>query len=267
VAAACRLIEAAEETPNLASLAESVGASAYHFHRVFKAHTGLTPRAYAAAHRARRARNELLRCPTVTEAIYRSGFSSSGRFYESAASMLGMKPNGFRSGGSGMTIRYAIGECWLGPILVAATEKGVCAISLGEDREKLTRELQDRFPNARLISGDTRLARWIAKVVAFLETPSLGLELPLDIRGTAFQHRVWNALRDIPTGSTATYTQIAQRIGRPKSARAVANACAANPMAVAIPCHRVLRSDGSISGYRWGVERKRRLLQREQETR
>jgi AraC family transcriptional regulator of adaptative response/methylated-DNA-[protein]-cysteine methyltransferase len=174
-----------------------------------------------------------------------------------------MTPSRFRSGGRGASIRFAVGECSLGSILVAATDKGVCAILLGDEPEALVDDLQDRFPEAKLFGGDSDFEQWVAKVVGFVEAPSLGLDLPLDVRGTAFQQRVWQALRKIPPGSTATYSEIAKRIGSPKSVRAVAQACASNAIAVAIPCHRVVRTDGSLSGYRWGVERKRALLDRE----
>lgn len=177
--------------------------------------------------------------------------------------MLGMKPKIFHSGDAGTIIRFAIGECSLGSFLVAATGKGVCAILLGDDSVALVHELQDRFPKAPLIGGDAACEQLIPRVVGFLEAPSISLGLPLDIRGTAFQQRVWEALREIPSGSTASYAQIAARIGLPKSVRAVANACGANSLAVVIPCHRVVRSDGFLSGYRWGVERKTELLQRE----
>ncbi|HZE62034.1 MAG TPA: bifunctional DNA-binding transcriptional regulator/O6-methylguanine-DNA methyltransferase Ada [Burkholderiales bacterium] len=263
VAKACRLIETAEEMPNLESLAESAGMSRFHFHRVFKSVTGVTPKAYAAAHRARRVREELPRSRTVTEAIYGAGFNSNGRFYATSSEVLGMTPTNFRSGGTGASIRFAVGECSLGAILVAATEKGVCAILLGDAPEALVRELEDRFPRATLIGGDEGFEQWVAKVVGFVEAPALGLDLPLDVRGTAFQQRVWRALREIPAGSTASYTEIARRIGAPKAVRAVARACASNAIAVAIPCHRVVRNDGALSGYRWGVERKRALLERE----
>jgi AraC family transcriptional regulator of adaptative response/methylated-DNA-[protein]-cysteine methyltransferase len=238
--------------------------SPYHFHRVFKAVTGVTPRAYAAAHRSRRIRRELEnRSKTVTEAIYDSGFNSAGRFYETANQLLGMRPTAYRAGGPETEIRFAVGECSLGSILVAQTARGVCAIQLGDDPDVLVRELQDRFPHATLIGGDSAFERIVAKVVGFVDAPALGLDLPLDLRGTAFQQRVWQALRGIPAGSTASYAQIAERLGAPASARAVAQACAANPLAVAIPCHRVVRTDGALSGYRWGVERKRKLLQKE----
>jgi len=180
-----------------------------------------------------------------------------------SAQVLGTTPTRFRSGGSGAAIRFAVGECSLGSILVAATDKGVCAILLGDKPEALVRELEDRFPKATLIGGDKDFEQWVAKVVGFVEAPALGLDLPLDVRGTAFQQRVWQALRKIPAGATVTYSQIAQRIGLPKAVRAVAQACASNAIAVAIPCHRVVRNDGSLSGYRWGVERKRALLDRE----
>jgi AraC family transcriptional regulator, regulatory protein of adaptative response / methylated-DNA-[protein]-cysteine methyltransferase len=267
VAQACRIIEKADEVPSLDDLANSVGMSSYYFHRVFKTSTGLTPKSYAAAHRSRRVRDELRRRETVTEAIYGAGFNSNSRFYESSNEVLGMTPKTFRAGGSGTSIRFAIGDCWLGSILVAASDKGVCAILLGDDPDELARDLQDRFPNAQLIGGDADFEQWVAKVVGFLETPSIGFDLPLDIRGTAFQQRVWEALCEIPAGSTASYAEIAQRIGRPKSVRAVAQACGANALAVAIPCHRVVRTDGSLSGYRWGVERKGQLLRREKEDR
>jgi AraC family transcriptional regulator, regulatory protein of adaptative response / methylated-DNA-[protein]-cysteine methyltransferase len=260
---ACRLIEAAEDAPQLGALAEAAGMSRFHFHRVFKTLTGVTPKAYAAAHRARRVRDELSRASTVTEAIYGAGFNSSSRFYAKAPEVLGMTPTEFRSGGDGTSIRFAVGECSLGSILVATTEKGVCAILLDHDPERLVRDLQDRFPKARLIGGDRGFEQLVASVVSFVEAPGTGLNLPLDVRGTAFQRRVWQALREIPAGSTTTYAKIAQRIGAPKAVRAVAQACASNAIAIAIPCHRVVRSDGALSGYRWGVKRKRTLLERE----
>ena len=263
VANACRLIEGAEEMPSLVRLADAVGMSRFHFHRVFKSLTGVTPRGYAAAHRARRVREELARASTVTEAMHGSGFNSSGRFYAAAAGVLGMTPTSFRSGGTGTLIQFAVGECSLGSVLVAATDKGVCAILLGDDPEALVRDLQDRFSKAQLAGGDRDFEHLVAKVIGLVEAPGLGLDLPLDVRGTAFQQRVWQALRDIPAGSTASYTDISLRIGAPKAVRGVAQACAANAIAVAIPCHRVVRSDGTLAGYRWGVERKRALLARE----
>src|SRR5438445_2679432 len=263
VARACRLIEEAEEAPSLEALARAAGMSRFYFHRVFKAVTGVTPKAYAAGHRGKRVREELAASNTVTEAIYGAGFNSNGRFYAAASDLLGMTPTQFRAGGSGHVIRFAVGQCSLGAILVAATDKGVCAIEFGDDPEALVRGLQDRFPNARLVGGDERFERLVAKVVGFIEAPGKGLDLPLDIRGTAFQQRVWTAIRDIPAGSTASYREIAERIGAPKAGRAVAEAWASNDLAVAIPCHRVVRMDGSTSGYRWGVARQRALLSRE----
>jgi AraC family transcriptional regulator, regulatory protein of adaptative response / methylated-DNA-[protein]-cysteine methyltransferase len=266
VAQACRLIETAETTPRLDALAEAVGLSPHHFHRIFKQAVGVTPKAYAVAHRNMRVRARLGTSETVTEAIYDAGFNSNGRFYATASEMLGMTPSDFRSGGAGQEMRFAIGECSFGAILVAASEKGVSAILLGDDPEILLRDLQQQFPRAKLIGGDRSFEQLTAKVLSFVENPATGLDLPLDVQGTAFQHRVWEALRRIPAGSTASYAEIAQRIGAPKSVRAVARACAANHIAVAIPCHRVVRSDGALSGYRGGVERKRALLTKEART-
>jgi AraC family transcriptional regulator of adaptative response/methylated-DNA-[protein]-cysteine methyltransferase len=264
VAEICRVIEAADATPSLAVLARRAGMSPYHFHRLFKAVTGVTPRAYAAAHRTERVRNELgKRSKTVTEAIYDSGFNSGGRFYAASDQLLGMTPTDYRAGGAHSEIRFAVGECSLGSILVAQSAKGVCAILLGDDPDTLVRDLQDRFPRATLVGGDATFEKTVARVIGFVEAPALGLDLPLDVRGTAFQQRVWQALRRIPAGSTVSYTEIARRIGTPHGARAVARACAENPLAVAIPCHRIVRTDGSPSGYRWGVERKRTLLSKE----
>lgn len=263
VASACRLIEEAEEIPNLHELARRVGLSPYHFHRVFKAATGVTPKGYAVAFRQKRVRKKLGKSKSVTEAIYGSGFNSSGRYYADSTRALGMTPSAFREGGANADIRFAVGECYLGSILVAASDKGVCAISFGDEPGALVRDLQDSFPRARLVGGDADFEQLVAKVVGFVEAPKIGLGLPLDVQGTAFQHRVWVALRDIPPGSTASYAEIAKRIGDPKAVRAVAGACAANKIAIAIPCHRVVRNDGALSGYRWGVERKRALLDTE----
>ncbi len=263
VVQACRTIEEAEEPPALEALAAAAGLSTYHFHRLFKAATGVTPKAYASAHRTRRVQQELGRAPTVTAAIYEAGYNSSSRFYEHAGEHLGMTPTAYRDGGRSTQIRFTVGECSLGAILVAATARGVCAIQFGDDPAALVQELQDRFPKARLEGGDAGFERLVAQVVGLVETPAHGLDLPLDVRGTAFQERVWQALRTIPPGSTASYAEIAGRIGNPRAVRAVARACAANPVAVAIPCHRVVRTDGALSGYRWGVERKRALLARE----
>ncbi len=264
IAKACRLIEAAEAPPKLADLARRVGLSAHHFHRQFKAVTGVTPRAWGAAHQARRLRAGLSGGESsVTEAIYDAGFSSNSRFYERADAVLGMTASDYRRGGRDAEIRFALAQCALGAILVAQSARGICAIALGDDPESLLRDFQDRFPQARLIGGDAAFEALVARVIGFVEAPGIGLELPLDIRGTAFQERVWQALRQVPPGETVSYTEIARRIGRPKSVRAVAQACAANQIAVAIPCHRVVRSDGALSGYRWGIARKRALLETE----
>ncbi len=263
IARACRAIEASEEPPDLSSLANAAGLSRFHFHRLFKRLTGMTPKAYAMALRAGRVQQTLHAGASVTEAIYAAGYNSNSRFYARSAATLGMLPSEFRAGGVGVSIRFAVAQCTLGAVLVAATDRGLCAIQLGEDADALVRELQDRFPRADLIGGDAEFEQWVAQVLSFIEAPQLGLDLPLDIRGTAFQRRVWQALREIPPGTTVTYAQIARRIGAPTATRAVAQACAANPLAVAIPCHRVVRTDGALSGYRWGVERKRELLARE----
>ena len=263
IADLCRYIEAAEQVPTLADLAARAGLSEHYLHRTFKAVTGVTPRAYGAAHRAARVRLELGRSESVTAAIYDAGYNSNGRFYAEAPDVLGMTPTQLRDGGADTDIRFAIGASSLGAILVARSERGVCAITLGDDPEALARELQDRFPKARLVGDDPGFNRWVARVVGLVEAPAIGLDLPLDLRGTAFQQRVWQALRDLPAGRTASYAEVAARIGAPKSVRAVAQACGANPVAIAVPCHRVVRTDGALSCYRWGVARKRVLLERE----
>jgi AraC family transcriptional regulator of adaptative response/methylated-DNA-[protein]-cysteine methyltransferase len=263
IAAICRQIDASEQTPGLSELARSAGLSVHHFHRVFKSVTGVTPREYAAARRTGRARTELRKNQTVSRAIYESGFNSGGRFYAATDGMLGMTPSNFRAGGVDTEIRFAVGQCSLGAILVASSARGICAISLGDDPQALVRELEEQFPRATLVGADRAYEEIVARVVGFVDAPAVGLDLPLDVRGTAFQQRVWHALREIPAGSTATYQQIAARIGAPKAVRAVAGACAANTLAVAIPCHRVVRTDGNDSGYRWGIDRKRRLLREE----
>jgi AraC family transcriptional regulator of adaptative response/methylated-DNA-[protein]-cysteine methyltransferase len=261
VTKACALIDTSDDALDLDTLAAACAMSKFHFHRVFKAHTGITPKAYAAARRAARVTAQLDSGTSVTDAIYAAGFNSSGRFY--ADTRLGMTPTRYRQGGTGETIRFAIGACSLGAILVAATDKGICAILIGDDPDVLARDLQDRFTHAQLEGGDAGFDRTVALVVGFVEAPQIGLALPLDVRGTAFQQRVWEALRAIPAGVTVSYAELAARVGVPTGARAVAGACAANPVAVAIPCHRVVRNDGALSGYRWGVDRKRILLDRE----
>ncbi len=264
VAELCRFIDAAENAPSLAELARRSGLSPHHLHRVFKTVTGITPRRYAAARRAERVRCELEGGASVTAAIYGAGFNSNGRFYATADEVLGMTASNYMNGGKSRVIRFAVGQCSLGAILVASSERGVCAILLGDDAEALVRQLDERFPEAELVGGDATFERLVAEVVGFVEAPRLGLSLPLDLRGTVFQERVWRALSLIPAGSTASYGEIARSIGAPRAVRAVARACAQNALAVAIPCHRVVRGDGGLSGYRWGIERKRALLEREE---
>ncbi len=265
IAAACRAIEGAESVPSLRELADAARMSPSHFHRRFRAATGLTPRDYGAAVRARRLRERLRDSPSVTQALYDAGFGSSSRFYESAEAALGMKPSVYRRGAPDTRIGYAIEATSLGPLLVAGTERGICAVAFGESAEALAGELRAAFPRASLVAGEERLSAWVAVVVAGIEGSPLATELPLDVRGTAFQHRVWRALREIPSGTTTSYATLAARLGNARGARAVARACASNPAAVVVPCHRVVRADGAIAGYRWGIERKRELLRREAE--
>ncbi|WP_413459740.1 bifunctional DNA-binding transcriptional regulator/O6-methylguanine-DNA methyltransferase Ada [Herbaspirillum huttiense] len=263
VAQACRLIEQADALPDTATLAQAVGLSRYHFHRLFKQHAGLTPKAYADAHRATRLRAQLGSAASVTDTLYEVGFHSSGGFYGQSKAQLGMQPAAYRRGGQGEQIRFAVAQCWLGALLVAATGQGICAVTLGQEPELLVQQLQDRFPHADLAPGDAAFEQTLAQVLAALEDPRQGAALPLDVRGTAFQQRVWQALRAVPPGVTLTYAELAARIGQPKAVRAVANACARNEIAVLIPCHRIVRLDGSPSGYRWGIARKTALLARE----
>jgi AraC family transcriptional regulator of adaptative response/methylated-DNA-[protein]-cysteine methyltransferase len=263
VAKACALIEASEEKPNFGEVARAAGMSRHHFHRVFKEKTGLTPGAYLGALRKRRALAGLGNGRTATEAAYEAGYSSSGRFYEHCAPTLGLKPKAFRKGGAGEVIRFAAGECSLGSILVAATERGICAIELGDAPEALVEGLQDRFRNADLIGGDAEFERIVARVVAFVDNPERAFDLPLHVRGTAFQEKIWRVLSEIPLGRTMTYAEVAAKAGCPDAVRAAASAIASNRLAVAIPCHRVVRAGGALCGYRWGVERKAKLLKRE----
>lgn len=263
IARACRLIDAGDEAPSLPELASQLGLSSSHLHRLFKAQTGLTPKAYAAAQRAARLRSALPGAASITEAVYAAGFNASSRFYEQAQSLLGMSPRAYRQGGLREELRFAIGASSLGALLVASSAQGVVSILLGDDPEALLLALQERFTGATLIGADRDYETLVAQVVALVEAPQLGHALPLDVRGTIFQQRVWQALRQIPPGQTLSYTELAERIGQPRAVRAVASACAANPLAVAIPCHRVVRTDGALAGYAWGIERKRELLARE----
>ncbi len=264
VAAACRAIESAEEAPRLSDLAKRAGVSPYHFHRMFKRIAGVTPKSYAAAHRSNRVQDRLRSGAEVTDAIYDAGFNSSGRFYESTPSILGMTPSAYRNGGKGEAMAYEVRRCSLGRVLVAATERGLCAILLGDRSQQLVEDLKQRFPKAEFTKPSAGFAGWVRQVVEFVDGPrASGLSLPLDVRGTAFQRKVWEALRQIHPGQTSTYGAVAKRVGNRKAARAVAAACAANPLAIAIPCHRVVGANGKLAGYRWGVERKRRLLDQE----
>lgn len=262
VAALCQLIASHDPPPTLAELAAHIGQSRFHTQRLFKAVTGISPKAYASAQRAERLRAGLARQDRVTTALYDAGFGSSSRLYEQATALLGMQPGEFRDGGRAQAIAFAVAPCALGQVLVAATARGLCAVTLGDDRAQLESDLRQRFPQARLQPGDANFAALLAAVVRHIDDPAqrAASTLPIDIQGTAFQQRVWQALRQIPAGQTRSYRQIAEALGQPQASRAVARACADNPLAVLIPCHRIVRSDGNLSGYRWGIERKQALL-------
>lgn len=266
IARACRLIESAEEIPDLDTLAATAGLSRFHFHRLFKKNLGVTPRQYAVAHRSGRVRSSLQKTNTVTEAIYGAGFNSSSRFYENSTRTLGMTPRDFKSGGHGHTVRYSTSSCPLGMLLVAGTERGICSVILGNDAETVEQELRVFFPHASIEKADKDFRDAVKTLIRHLNDPAQPVNLPLDIRGTAFQQKVWQALREIPTGETASYSEVARRIGNPAAVRAVARACATNRIAIAIPCHRVIGLKGSLTGYRWGVDRKKQLLAKEAET-
>ncbi len=265
VTALCRHMEQAEAPPSLESLAEHAGLSPWHVHRIFKSVTGLTPRQYALALRTTRLQAQLAGGKSVTDALHAAGFGSAAGFYAASSAALGMSPRRYRAGGTDADIHYAIGHSSLGSVLVAASAVGICAISLGDDPDAQASELRGRFPQARLSQDDAAFAGQLAQVIALVEDPGRAPALPLDIRGTAFQQRVWQALQAIPPGSTLSYTELARRVGVPAAVRAVASACAANVLAVAIPCHRAVRNDGGLAGYRWGIARKRTLLDRESE--
>lgn len=265
IVAACRFIERSDTPPTLEAMAAAAGLSPHHFHRLFKRALGLTPREYALAQRRARLDRSMADARSVTEAIYAAGYNSSGRFYAESDAALGMRPRARRAHGAGEKIRFALGQCSLGAVLVAATDRGLCAISLGDDPAALLDELQRRFDRADLVGDDPDFAAHVAQVIGHIDGRGDPLDLPLDIRGTAFQQRVWQALREIPAGTTTTYSALAGALGVPRATRAVAAACAANTLAVAIPCHRVVRNDGALAGYRWGLERKRALLARERE--
>ncbi|HXR96808.1 MAG TPA: bifunctional DNA-binding transcriptional regulator/O6-methylguanine-DNA methyltransferase Ada [Terriglobales bacterium] len=263
VAAACRALESTERRPKLSQLARAAGLSPFHFHRLFKATTGVTPGQYAAGRRGERVRAALAGSRSVTDALYDAGYQSSGRFYAAAQATLGMAPARYRAGGAQLAIEFAIAECSLGRALVAATPRGLCAVMLGDDPRALVADLKRRFPRAAVRPAPPAFGRKVAQVVRLIATPGRGMELPLDIQGSAFQVRVWQALRQIPAGETRSYSELARTIGAPGAVRAVASACGANPLAVVIPCHRARRASGELAGYRWGIERKKELLRRE----
>ena len=263
VAKLCRRIERAERVPTLRELGEAAGLSPFHLQRLFRAVTGVTPRAFAAAHRAERSRRELGRGASVTKAIYAAGYSSAGQFYAEADARLGMRPKRYRARGAGEVIRFAVGESSLGVVLVAATDRGLCAVLLGDSAQSLERDLRRQFARAQCEPAARAYAKTVAAVVARIEEPAASLDLPVDIRGTAFQQRVWQALQDIPAGQTISYAELARRVGSANGSRAVARACASNALAVVVPCHRVVRANGDLAGYRWGIERKQQLLDRE----
>ena len=262
----CKLIETADTPLSLSALSVEAGLSQYYLQRLFKKIVGVTPKGYAIAQREQRVRDGLQHSVSVTQTIYNAGFGTSSQFYADAIEMLGMAPSQYKTGATGVKIRFAIERSSLGWLLVAATEQGLCAIEFGDTPEVLIERLQTRFPNAAWQEADPTFSNWVAQVIALIEVPDRGLNLPLDIQGTAFQQRVWKALQAIPPGTIVSYTEVAKQIDQPTAVRAVATACAANTLAVAIPCHRVVRSNGDLSGYRWGIERKQALLKREAST-
>jgi AraC family transcriptional regulator, regulatory protein of adaptative response / methylated-DNA-[protein]-cysteine methyltransferase len=260
---ACRLLEQPESKLPLSELAGKVGMSAFHFHRLFKSRLGITPKQYQAAHRMDRFKDQLRRNGSVTTALYEAGFGGPSRAYEQVGSKLGMSPRQYQKGGEGVGISFATQRTALGWVLVAATPRGVCALQIGSNPAKLRANLTADFPRARLREHRAALRDYLRIVEGYLAAPGRGLAFPLDIQGTAFQRLVWGALQKVPAGSTASYQQIARRIGAPRAVRAVAGACAANPVALAVPCHRIVRANGALGGYRWGLETKRRLLKQE----
>lgn len=260
---ACQIMEESEESIALDDLSSAVGMSASQLHRLFKDSIGVTPKEYIDVLRMRRLKNELNRGAPVTQAIYEAGFNSSSRFYEKSAELLGMTATRYKKGAAGTTLQVAAVQSFLGWMLIAATDRGICSIEFGDDPKALIKALRGRFPKAELCEDDQCFEAWVSAAVAFVEAPVKRLDLPLDIQGTAFQRRVWKALQEIPPGTTQSYAEIAETIGNPRAARAVASACASNRLAVAIPCHRAVRTDGHSGGYRWGIERKKALLERE----
>ncbi|MCL6744825.1 bifunctional DNA-binding transcriptional regulator/O6-methylguanine-DNA methyltransferase Ada [Kosakonia sp. R1.Fl] len=262
VAKACRLLE--QDTPiTLQQLAAEVALSPYHFHRLFKSVTGMTPKAWQLAFRARRLRNTLTVSETVTDAVLAAGFPDSSSYYRQADASLGMTAQQFRRGGDATDVWYTFSACALGRCLVAESERGICAILLANSDEQLLEQLQEIFPRAQRAQANDAFSERVAQVIKRLDNVDAPFTLPLDLRGTAFQLQVWQALREIPAGETVSYQALAQKLGKPQAVRAVASACGANKLAIVIPCHRVVRSDGTLSGYRWGMARKAQLLKRE----
>ena len=262
---ACRSMEQSDTPLKLNDLAKEARLSPYHFHRLFKKMVGVTPKQYSSSHQSHRFKESLKRSRSVTDAIYSAGYSSSSGAYNKRQDHLAMQPKVYRNGAAGITISYGLTECFLGWLIVAATERGICAIEFGDDPKTLPQQLQRRFPKAELQQADSGFITLIREVVHFIKTPGSDFSLPLDIQGTVFQQQVWNVLRQIKPGETLNYTEVAEKIGNPSAVRAVATACASNKLAVVIPCHRVISKDGKISGYRWGVERKKMLLETERE--
>lgn len=259
VAAALKLIEASEEMPNLEELADHVGYAPHHFHRLFKRDTGVTPAAYARGLRAKRAEQALSGKGRITDAIYEAGYSGPSRFYEDTKGRLGMTPSAWKNGGAGATIRWAVVDTKLGKMLLAATDKGICRLSFDEDESELAR----RFPKATIEKGGAAMKELVEGAIAAIDHPANMPDLPLDVQGTAFQQAVWQELRRIPAGETRSYADIAAAVGKPKAVRAAGSANGANNVAVLIPCHRVIRTDGSLGGYAYGLERKQKLLELE----
>jgi AraC family transcriptional regulator of adaptative response/methylated-DNA-[protein]-cysteine methyltransferase len=265
VARMCRAIEEADAPLPLAALADLVALSPNRAQKLFKSTVGLSPKAYASAIRDRRLRKELVSTQgSITSAMFAAGFQASSRFYERASSILGMTPKEYRAGADGVEVGFALGECDLGSVLVAGTARGLCSVSLGDDPDALLQDLEGRFTGARKLAPNAKLAAALARVIESIDDPARSAELPLDVRGTAFQHRVWAALTCIPRGHTLSYSEVARALGAPQAHRAVASACAQNPLALLVPCHRVIPQGRGVGGYRWGVDRKRALLLREQ---
>ena len=252
-----------DEAVNIAELSRRVGVKTEALRRAFRQQAGLTPKELAAALRLRKFKKLLREGNSITDALYATGYGSSSRVYERSDAHLGMTPATYQKGGKGMKIRYTTAKSSLGQVLVAATERGISAVYLGEAREKLEKELREEYPRAEIMGANGAFTQWVEEIVARTEGSAPRRELPLDLRATAFQRRVWQELQRIPPGTTRTYSQIARAVGKPRAVRAVARACATNPVSIVVPCHRVVRADGDLAGYRWGLSRKEKLLERE----